>query len=426
MRKIQEPSESPSSKDELILHQGLIPFALSAIGNRKLTKYVSTAMAVGIVGKSIYGFLKAKDSSNKYTEIKIHENQDFFEYVVRWLSQVKLVYQGSDFDFVDLNDIVRSNGKGGALTSWEGEKSPEIFNYKLVPSGTCKLFFENIEVKVTWEKMTRDNNNAKWVKDYIIISAKSKDQKFLDRLISYIYELGNNHEIKPKTVVHTFVWSWKSNKKFYKTRDVVLPNGEFTKLKEDLSFFLENRDWYESVQVPYRRGYLLHGIAGGGKGTTVQAIATHFNLDVYVINLSEMTDDRLMEAISYMPDKSILLLEDVECAVKVDEKSRDTKDTKVSFSGLLNILDGLVVPEGRITFLTTNFKERLDPTLLRAGRVDYEIEYFNASREQIFDLAKRFKYKKAAFVAKEWAKEGICMAEVQNRLISLTRLENKV
>ena len=46
--------------------------------------------------------------------------------------------------------------------------------------------------------------------------------------------------------------------------------------------------------------------------------------------------------------------------------------TRVTFSGLLNALDGVAArcSKGRILFLTTNYIERLDRALIRPGRVD--------------------------------------------------------
>jgi chaperone BCS1 len=46
----------------------------------------------------------------------------------------------------------------------------------------------------------------------------------------------------------------------------------------------------------------------------------------------------------------------------------------VTLSGLLNALDGLGSREGRITFITSNHAELLDPALIRPGRVDKQYE----------------------------------------------------
>ena len=286
-------------------------------------------------------------------------------------------------------------------------KSPFMFPW--ITNFTCSLFF------------------TKWAKDYIEIAVKTKDKNDLNSVFEHIYKEGDHYLELPRTLVHTFGWSWRVTKKFFHVRDVILPNNEFDNLKEDIEYFLKNRDWYEEVQIPYRRTYLLSGEPGSGKSTTVQAAATHFNLDVYALSLSEMTDDKFSDAISGIPDKSILLLEDIDCAVKIDESNRDTQNTKVTFSGLLNILDGVCSPEGRITFLTTNHRDKLnDAALLRPGRVDYEILYGYATKEQIFDLATKFKYDQAKKVSVLWSKENISMSEVQGRLITLTKEKNRL
>jgi mitochondrial chaperone BCS1 len=42
----------------------------------------------------------------------------------------------------------------------------------------------------------------------------------------------------------------------------------------------------------------------------------------------------------------------------------------ISFSGLLNSIDGVIAQEGRLLFLTTNNVLNLDEALLRPGRID--------------------------------------------------------
>jgi chaperone BCS1 len=46
---------------------------------------------------------------------------------------------------------------------------------------------------------------------------------------------------------------------------------------------------------------------------------------------------------------------------------------------LLNAIDGIRTIDGRILFMTTNHKEKLDPALLRPGRTDLHFELKNAS-----------------------------------------------
>jgi chaperone BCS1 len=62
----------------------------------------------------------------------------------------------------------------------------------------------------------------------------------------------------------------------------------------------------------------------------------------------------------------------------------------VTFSGLLNALDGVRSQEGRILMMTTNHREKLDPALLRPGRADMHVELNYASEKQMRGLFKKF------------------------------------
>ncbi|KAI4847543.1 P-loop containing nucleoside triphosphate hydrolase protein [Aureobasidium sp. EXF-8845] len=73
-------------------------------------------------------------------------------------------------------------------------------------------------------------------------------------------------------------------------------------------------------------------------------------------------------------------------------KTKTSSDTdneptsKISLSGLLNVIDGVATHEGRILIMTTNHPEKLDPALIRAGRVDMQISFSCATASQIKSL----------------------------------------
>merc|ERR1739844_667458 len=59
----------------------------------------------------------------------------------------------------------------------------------------------------------------------------------------------------------------------------------------------------------------------------------------------------------------------------------------LTFSGVLNALDGVAGQEGKLVIMTTNHPEKLDPALVRPGRVDVRARFHCASRlaiEEIF------------------------------------------
>ncbi len=68
--------------------------------------------------------------------------------------------------------------------------------------------------------------------------------------------------------------------------------------------------------IPYRRGYLLHGPPGSGKSSFIQALAGSLSYDICLLNLSErgLTDDKLNHLMSNAPERSFILIEDVDAA----------------------------------------------------------------------------------------------------------------
>jgi mitochondrial chaperone BCS1 len=90
-----------------------------------------------------------------------------------------------------------------------------------------------------------------------------------------------------------------------------------------------------------------------------------------------LTDDHLSAALMDLPERASILFEDIDAVLP----ARDAAGRKgVSFAGLLNVLDGAVAAPGHLRWLTTNHEERLDPALLRPGRVDRRVEFRHATR----------------------------------------------
>ena len=63
---------------------------------------------------------------------------------------------------------------------------------------------------------------------------------------------------------------------------------------------------------------------------------------------------------------------------------------KLTFSGILNALDGITAAEGRLLYMTTNHKENLDPALIRPGRIDRQLEFKHTTRDQLQGMFEHF------------------------------------
>ena len=176
---------------------------------------------------------------------------------------------------------------------------------------------------------------------------------------------------------------------------VILDKGVKETIVDDVKDFLNSGKWYFDRGIPYRRGYLLHGPPGTGKSSFIQALAGELDYNISILNLSErgLTDDRLNHLLTNIPTRTIVLLEDVDAAFsnrRVQTDAHGYRGANVTFSGLLNALDGVTSAEERLIFLTTNHVDRLDEALVRPGRVDMTVRLGEATRWQVGQLWDRF------------------------------------
>jgi len=174
---------------------------------------------------------------------------------------------------------------------------------------------------------------------------------------------------------------------------VVLPDDVKTQLFDDLEEFLrsETRQWYREHGIQHKRGYLFHGPPGTGKTSLIQAIAGHFEHNLCHVHLTNprLTDESLRAAMNQAPRRSVLIFEDID-SIFGHDREKQLLDSTLTFSGLLNALDGVGKADGQIIILTTNHRERLNPALVRNGRADMHIEFRHASDEQLARMFLRF------------------------------------
>lgn len=166
----------------------------------------------------------------------------------------------------------------------------------------------------------------------------------------------------------------------------------------------------------------MHGPPGCGKTSYVTALAGQLGYNICVLNLGDpsMTDDRLQHILAVVPPRCLVLLEDIDFAVTAQEP-HDPKGpyagvTRVTFSGMLNALDGVVATEERIVFMTTNHYDKLPQVLIRPGRVDLSVYIGVASKSQVNQMFLRF-FPEEETLAQQFSTlcegEGLSMAELQ-------------
>ncbi|KAF9265548.1 mitochondrial chaperone BCS1 [Marasmius fiardii PR-910] len=274
--------------------------------------------------------------------------------------------------------------------------SSALFNL-VAGTGMHWLKYRGVWMQVVRERETQSievMSGTPW--ETVTITTLSKDRDIFPKLLTEARDLALRGQ-EGKLVIHT-AWGtdWRPFGQPRRKRplsSVVLDKGVGEKIEGDVRTFLDRRKWYAERGIPYRRGYLLHGPPGSGKSSFIQALAGSLNYDICLLNLSErgLGDDKLNHLLSNVPERSFVLIEDVDAAFnKRVQTSEDGYQSAITFSGFLNALDGVASGEERIIFLTTNHPERLDPALVRPGRVD-TMEYIgDTTPDQAYTLFERF------------------------------------
>lgn len=394
--------------------------------------YLAGMLAMSVMGVArdgaaqFFRFLATWIQRRLWVTVRLEEKDA--ELVLAWLRERSEVHASSQLALYS-----QCGGKGQQARVYEYE--PEI-------QVTTRLRWATKRGRRQWIWITRkeviDSRDRRLPGVNVSFFGKSKE--LLEDILEVGREVQRRRREKYLTVVQVYDYGKDHGLNWLHPQDkdrkqpgrsissVVLPRCPYTGLDqgeallEDVREFLASELWYTERGIPYRRGYLLHGVPGGGKSSLVMAVASELMLPIYMLQLSseQMSDDLLNSLLQYgMHDPpTILLLEDVDLLHSAvlhrrgqpedkdssepredsksstdDQESKERKrrgGSRLTLAGLLNALDGPTATTGRVLFMTTNARDRLDPALLRSGRIDYEVEFKEAEQEQIERLFLRF------------------------------------
>ena len=188
-------------------------------------------------------------------------------------------------------------------------------------------------------------------------------------------------------------------------------------IMDDLIAFSQAEEFYKEIGRAWKRGYLLYGPPGTGKSTMIAAMANLLGYDIYDLELTSVRNNiELRRLLTEISSKAVVVIEDIDCSLDLtgqrtnkNDRGRteidkdpmkrmimkelnDKNPSEVTLSGLLNFIDGLWSACGgeRLIVFTTNYIEKLDPALIRKGRMDKHIEMSFCGFEAFKVLAKNY------------------------------------
>ena len=266
----------------------------------------------------------------------------------------------------------------------------------------------------------------------ITLSTFGRDKRPLEALVNAAMERRIERELNRIAVYvpspYNNEWTRARLGNNRKLDSVVLKAGQKEAILADLHRFFGARERYETLGIPWRRGYLLYGPPGTGKTSLVTALASDLSLNVCVLSLASpnVTDEKIGNLLGTVPRRSVILIEDVDAFFQ--QRSKADTGVKVSYSGFINALDGVAAHEGSVVFLTTNHPQLIDEAAIRSGRVDFRLELGLCDRDQLermflkfFDDATAAARFAAAVAAGHWSP-----AQVQERLLKAASVDEAI
>lgn len=272
-------------------------------------------------------------------------------------------------------------------------------------------------------------------------------------------------------------------------------------VSEEIGAFFRAALSYRALGLPWRRGYLFVGPPGTGKSSLILSLAGQHHVPVYLLSLKDpmLTDSSLLRAVNSIPPRSFVVLEDLDSVLLAaappssssnpsngmlvgatltdrggpldhgmhaaggggEGEGEDRGPTthapplhqlspSVTWSGLLNAVDGIGSSEGRVLFITTNEAPshqphyptasnpsrssaegsggdqrdppppqpsggllRVPPALLRPGRIDSCVTFSRWTGKDLAHLQQKFQ-RRLLLVEKAKEEEGKAQNTTQN------------
>ncbi|CAL9172160.1 unnamed protein product [Musa hybrid cultivar] len=315
------------------------------------------------------------------------------------------------------------NGHRLTLTMDDAQHIVDVFTPKVDDGGKKK----DKTIKVRWTFYCRDetgttqrgNEETKFYK--LKFSARHRSV-VLNQYLVYIMERSQEIEQKNRqrnlytnTMSGHMHWTKVVFRHPATFATLALDPKKKQEIMDDLETFSKSRDYYAKLGKTWKRGYLLYGPPGSGKSTVIACMANLLDYDVYDLELTGIEDNtELRRLIVNTTSKSIIVIEDIDCSIHLSgtreiegvnhnneesvneemgqKKTVDNGQSKLTLSGLLNVVDGLWAACGgeRLIVFTTNHVGKLDPALVRRGRMDVHIELGYCGFEAFKVLAKNY------------------------------------
>ena len=260
------------------------------------------------------------------------------------------------------------------------------------------------------------NSNIQMTTKTCTLEIYGKNHKDVDDFISNAFQHYKDI-VKTKITDKRYIIypSIKSHSKYELTNEktfdsLFIPNkNNIVKL---IDSFVNKQDKFAIRGFPQKLGFMLYGPPGTGKTSLIKAIAHYTQRHIVSVPLKQIkSNKKLMELmfglklehenenededdIHLCYNNTIFVMEDIDAACDIvhsrDAKTKNKDNDALDLAGILNVLDGAVDCPGRIVIMTTNHIEKLDPALIRPGRINMKIHLDYIKQREASEMIKYY------------------------------------
>lgn len=221
----------------------------------------------------------------------------------------------------------------------------------------------------------------------------------------------------------------------FKAQEQFIDDRMYEELDMRINRVISDHAWYQDRNLPLKETCLLYGPPGTGKTSLIRHMAAKYRMDIYTVtpdNMSQINDGNenyriiLLEdvdAFRYLLKEEFQPREREEMDYDTDSRgrfrpqhhSRFNEQIEASlnrphprYSAFINALDGIVSLDRCIVFITTNYPERIIPSVLRKGRVDVKFHFDHPEIELVIKkMGWTARDKRSKFIKENYQKGDI-------------------